>query len=209
MRKAFALDIDETICDTRRYWFAELSQRFGSPRAGSLDDLIAHYEYTTNVAEWQTPEARAWLSAARADDRIHRDLLAPIPGAVAAVAQLNERFDIVYMTMRPDSIVGPTRDWIRSQGFPVGEVVASPSCLFDGERPAWKGRELMGRYPQVVGLVDDHIDVANNIPVGYQGKLFLLGQPSAPRSDISIIPCADWSEVTRQVAIAFPRELTP
>ena len=209
MRRVLALDIDETICDTRRYWFTELSRRFGAPQGGSIDELIAHYEYTTTVPEWQTPAAKAWLSAARTNDRIHRELLAPIPGAIEGARQLFERFDIVYMTMRPDSIVTATREWIQSQGFPDGEVVASPSYLFDGERPAWKGRELMGRYPQVIGLVDDHPDVANNIPIGYQGKLFLLGQPSSPRSDVSVIPCADWAEVTRQIALAFPRELAP
>jgi hypothetical protein len=67
----------------------------------------------------------------------------------------------------------------------------------------------MARYPQVVGLVDDHPDVAMNIPSGYQGKLFLIGHTSVPRSDVSIIACADWAEVSQQIAIAFPRELTP
>lgn len=209
MRRFIAVDIDETLCDTRRFWFTELSRLFGAPLNLSTDQLIEHFEYTDRVTMWQNPEAKSWLSEARCDSEIHRERLVPVVGAVQGMLSISEHFDIVYMTMRPDTIIEATRDWLDSQQFPPGEIVASPAWLFDAERPAWKGRELLARHPGVVGLIDDHPDVVEAISPQYRGKVFLLGQAVAPRTDIDVVPCRDWPAVVQQVSIAFPRVIQP
>lgn len=209
MRKCIAVDIDETLCDTRRFWFSELSRLFGAPFHLSTAQLIESFEYTDRVPMWQTREAKAWLSEARCNSEIHRERLEPVVGALQGMLRISQHFDIVYMTMRPDTIIEATRDWLDSQKFPRGEIVASPACLFDVERPAWKGRELLARHPGVVGLIDDHPDVIEAISPEYRGKVFLLGQEVAPRTDIDIVPCRDWPAVVEQVSRAFPRVLQP
>ena len=209
MRKLIAVDIDETICDTRRFWFSELAQRFGKPIDVTIEQLIQRYEYTDRVEMWQTPGARKWLKDARFDPEIHRSCLEPVRSARESLEYISRQFDVIYMTMRPDTIVDATREWLQREQFPSGEVLASPAFLFDRERPGWKGRELCARHPNVVGLIDDHPDVANAIPNSYRGKVFLLGQSVAPRSDIEIVLCEDWNRVVQAVAIAFPRALQP
>lgn len=207
MKRCIAIDIDETICDGRRYWFTQLSKLFGSPENLDVDSLIARYGYIADVEQWRSTEARNWFQEKRFDPELHRTGLATMPGAVEGVQALSARFDIVYMTMRPDSIVEATAGWLHQHQFPPGEIIASPSSLADSERATWKGKELYARFPQVVGIVDDHPDVARAIPTGYRGKVFLLGQAAIDRSDIAIHCCLDWRAVQDAVSRALPREL--
>ena len=55
--QGLALDIDETLSSTNRFWIQTLTEKFGNPENLSCEEIVSMYRYTQNVPFWQTDHA--------------------------------------------------------------------------------------------------------------------------------------------------------
>lgn len=63
----------------------------------------------------------------------------------------------------------------------------------------WKADTLAYLYPQVIGLIDDTLDIFSFSPSSYQGAIFLYGKTNYPLSVLTVIPCKTWDDVYMKV----------
>lgn len=196
------IDIDETLSATNVAWFDRLVDLFGMPPEGlSTSELIAKYSLAQNVSHWNAqPAAHEWMQAQR-DSLDAQKGLPLIPGAKAGMKELAGVVPVLgYLTVRPVSVVEPTLEWLKEEGFPLAPVVAKPSDVPFAEGNQWKGKVLNQLVASgVTGIVDDNPKVSRFAGKEYPGTLFLFGKPSCPEGTEHAIPCETWSDVVDAV----------
>lgn len=204
-----ALDIDETLSATNRFWITMLAERFGNPENLSHDEIIARYRYTQHVPFWQTPEALAWMEGARNSDEI-QEALPLIENANHVVNQLQKVVPIAaYITARPERVRGGTLTWLSRHGFPDAPLLMRPEGLDykDGNSGKWKAELLALLYPMVWGIIDDNVDVVSHLPSDYRGVVFLYDhdREDVTRTDIKVVAVKKWEKMFSAVS-AFAHE---
>ena len=50
-------------------------------------------------------------------------------------------------------------------------------------------------YPEIVGIVDDHPSLPDNMSSDYKGVIFLYDNTEHARKDLNVIPCKTWDDV--------------
>lgn len=206
IRQGLALDIDETLAATNRFWIEHLVRHFGNPAELTHDEIISTYRYAQHVPHWQSSEALQWMEEARNSDE-WQEVLPLIPNANHVVEKINAIIPIAaYMTVRPERVIEGTRRWLRRHGFPEAPIFARPAGMEYEAGNKWKAELLHSMYPRVLGLVDDNPAVADHLPPEYQGAVFLYDNISHARSDISVIPCKSWTDVLSAVEERFGRK---
>ncbi|PIN75466.1 hypothetical protein COV17_03845 [Candidatus Woesearchaeota archaeon CG10_big_fil_rev_8_21_14_0_10_36_11] len=60
-RRGLALDIDDTLSDTNKFWFTNLQRLFGNPEKLTPQEMIQKYRYIQEVPYWQNSEVRMWI----------------------------------------------------------------------------------------------------------------------------------------------------
>jgi hypothetical protein len=189
------LDIDETLSWTIGTWVEQLQQRFGNPENLSVKEMAEKYKYTQNVPYWQTSEASEWMEKAREDNEMQEQFI-PVEGAGAGVEKLQTVVPVLgYLTIRPRSVLGGTRKWLEKNKFPDAEVLARPANVPSEEGDKWKAEILNFLYPQVEGIVDDKLAMAEYLPKDYQGTIFLYNAEEGKLEGIKVVPCKTWLEV--------------
>ena len=197
-RRGLALDIDETICDTNTHWFTLLQDIFGNPEKLTPREMVKRYRYTQKVPYWKTPDAQKWM-----DDKIHSDdfhrTLPVIPDAREYVQKVIEVIPVVaYITARPQEVVSGTEYWLRTNGFPDAPIVARPEETI-GHFTTWKAGVLSNLYPYVLGIVDDHPGMVEELLPDYPGTIFLITHSEHPRRDLRLFCGRDWPEMVEQI----------
>lgn len=195
MTPGLALDIDETLSDTNIYWFTKLSELFGCPEGLSPREIAAKYRYSQRVPYWQTPEAHAWMEEARHGNELQVDL--PLIGnAKQMVERINGILPIVaYVTARPESVREGTLRWLATHGFPTAPLIMKPLDIPTEEGVAWKANLLATRYPEIIGIVDDHPGLMDELPADYPGTIFLYNYTGPVREELQVIACPTWEDV--------------
>jgi len=93
---------------------------------------------------------------------IGKDKSKPLPHAQAALQQLSQRFDILYVTARPRSIRGKTQQWLDRYDFPKGRLVTSAKLdefIFQSNYKRDILKQLKREYPNlVIGIGDKASD---------------------------------------------------
>ncbi len=200
-RGALALDIDETLADTVRFWIRELKLHFPLSQDASEQQLIDRYQFAQNVPEWRdNPQAMDWMERAMVNCDLHLTL-PTMPGAVDAVKEIHSNVKPVgfYLSMRPVEVRDATLKWLEMQGFPKAELITRPIGMNRDGANFWKGEEICRRYPQIDSIVEDRLDVVERIPGSYRGTVYLLGHNSAPDLGIHVVPCPDWDRIVTAV----------
>ncbi len=206
------LDIDETCSNTVEHWVRELRQHFGDPEPGmSNAQIVGKYRLAQNVPLWQTDEVRAWMQEKMHSPEYHLDIPV-ISGASEGARELVGLMDFEgYITMRPESVIDATREWLRAHEFPAGPILAKPDHIPSHLAVAWKIDTLVSCFPKVRAFVEDRTDVALALPADYRGTLYLLGHERSPRSDsVHIVPCNSWQrvvEAVREVELSHGRDI--
>lgn len=199
MKYGLALDIDETLSRTNISWMTALSKACGNPENLTPEELVAKYRYTQNVPYWQTDEANTLMhEMLHANDyQVEIDL---IKNANHVVNEIDKLIPIVaYITARPSSVIDGTKRWLKKHGFPDATIITRPDNVSIDERSVWKAKVLHEMYPHVLGIVDDHAELASHLPENYQGTLFLYDATDHERNSINIIPCKTWDDVRSAV----------
>lgn len=200
-KSGLVLDIDETLSWTVGYWVEQLQERFGNPENLTPREIIAKYRYTQLVPYWQSKEALEWMETARTNNTL-QEALPLIEDANRIVQLIDQLVPIVgYLTIRPRSVVGGTRAWLKKHDFPQVDILARPAGLPTSEGNKWKADVLHFVYPQVLGIIDDNPAVVGHLPRDYQGTVYLYDSEEAIEGGIKVIPCKTWGDVHTQVRI--------
>lgn len=199
-----ALDIDETLSWTLGHWVEEMQSLFGNPENLSAKEIISKYRYSQNVPYWQTPSAKEWMESKRENDEF-QTLFAPMPQAVEGARNLSKIVPIVvYLTVRPKSVVNGTRKWLEKHGFPNAEIIARPKDIKHENGNEWKANKLVELFPKVSGIVDDNDAILKYLPVDYKGHIFLYSHESVPsHAPANTYACPDWKIVVEKAEQVF------
>lgn len=194
--KGLALDIDDTLAQSGDAWIEGIQKAFGNPENLTVEEVKTKYRYSYNAPYWNSPAIRQWEESIRYNEGWHR-VLPLIKNANHIVEKIHRLVPIVaYLTARPKQLLTATRDWLDKHGFPPAEIIYRPAAVRLPNNLAWKAKVLEYLYPQVIGMVDDHPQLAKDLSKTYPGTLYLYDyHDQAPRGDINIIPCKNWQEV--------------
>jgi 5'(3')-deoxyribonucleotidase len=202
-----AVDLDETVAWTVGHWMTRLRNEFPIEGSPSVEQLIHEHRFAQNVPHWKTnTEALKRMQQFRCCPELHRELPI-IPGSVEALRRLENLFSFEYLTMRNEIVLEATKDWLLLHKFPAGDVTVCPSETPLAEKTSWKARVLELRYPNLVGIIEDHPDVIQSLPGNYKGTVFFYSHTESPRSDIRVIPCPTWEHVEQNIRRELPRLL--
>ena len=202
-----AVDLDETVAWAVGHWMAQLLKEFPIEGSPSAEQLVREHRFAQNVPDWRAnPEAQKRMQEFRCCPDLHRELPI-IPGSVEALQRLESLFSFEYLTMRNELVLEATKDWLALHKFPAGDVTVCPSETPLVEKTSWKARVLELRYPDLVGIIEDHPDVIQSLPGNYKGTVFFYSHTESPRSDIRVIPCPTWVHVEQNIRQELPRLL--
>lgn len=201
--RGLALDIDETLSWTAGYWVDKLSKKFGNPDNLTARELLEKYILIQRYPHFKSVKAQAWMKRARSSNKL-QERLPIIENANHIVNQINKIVPIVcYLTVRPDSAVEGTTNWLNKHNFPKAPVITRPRNIRYSKGSFWKAEVLSYLYPQIVGIVDDNPYLIENLPQGYKGTVFLYDYHKNHTKRNNLIYCKDWNEVLKKVKKTF------
>jgi 5'(3')-deoxyribonucleotidase len=191
---SLAIDIDDTLADTKNHFVHLLNAKFGNPEKLSDVAVIQKYNIVPNMFFWQTPEIAEWLKE-QAYSNSAQQKVSVMPGAINAIKEIAKKVDVIYMSARPIEVFEGTKNWLKFNGFPEGEIILHTT--YDNQNGnAWKARILEQKYPQCLGIIDDNAEIISHFERLYKGVVFLYGATSiAHKTDILVYPCPTWDDV--------------
>ncbi len=195
IKKGIAVDIDETLSWTLKYWVEKMMDKFGNPENLTVIELIKKYRYSQNVPYWQTPEAEKWMEEHRNANAV-QELLPIIEGSPLYLNKINHIIPIsMYLTIRPENVRLGTLNWLKKHGFPNAQIVMRPHNIHMKDGNEWKAKILKKYYPKIVGIIDDNPAVLKYLSPDYEGAVFLFDSNTSERQDIDVYPCPSWQHV--------------
>jgi len=198
-QKGLALDIDETLSWTLGYWIYELQKRFGNPENLTVRQIAEKYKNTRHIPYWQTDEAKEWMEKQRNNNELQTKLPL-IENSNSIVQKINKIVPIVaYITTRPQTIILGTKDWLKKHNFPELPILARPKEFEHNDGNKWKAKALSKLYPEIIGIVDDQPELADELPKSYKGIIYLYDNIKHKRTDINIVPCKTWKNVYSKI----------
>ena len=201
-QKGLALDIDETLSRTNGHWFKTLIKKFGNPEKLTVEEILKNYRYTNNVPYWQAKEAHEWMEEQRHSNDMQRELPL-IENANHTVEKINKIIPIsAYITVRPDTVIEGTKDWLLQHNFPLAPIICRPKNVEFTQGNKWKANLLHKLYPKILGIIDDNPELLEHLPKDYKGTVFVYGLEKI-ETKINAIPCKDWNTVLKEVEKKF------
>jgi len=203
-RTGLAVDIDETLSWTVGYWMREMQIKFGNPENMTAEDLAGKYRYTSNVPYWQHPEAREWMENKRRSNET-QEALPLIEGADIYINKINKIIPIAaYITVRPESVLSGTKNWLKKHNFPEAAVICRPDEIAHGDGNKWKAEVLKKLYPGIKGIIDDNSGLLDFLGDDYRGRVFLYDHEDN-RGFSFAVACKDWAAVYEEIKEYFRR----
>lgn len=197
--KGIALDIDETLSFTLKYWSTKMAELFGDPEGLGPLGIIKKYRYSRYVPYWQSEEAKQWVIKAIYDNDL-QERLDVIDGAVEYVNKINKIIPIVaYVTNRPVEVKKGTEKWLKKHGFPTLPILGRPKYVDRYTTNIWKAEMLNFLYPFIDGYVDDNYEVLDYLPKNYKGHYFLFDMAKHDSPIKNVYPCPNWPSVFKKV----------
>jgi hypothetical protein len=194
-----ALDIDETLSWTLKWWVKEMQEKFGNPEGLSVEELIKKYRYVQNVPYWQNEEAYKYIRSNIESNDLQMKLPL-IHGAEEGVREVNELVPIVaYITNRPEAVAEGTNHWLTKHGFPEALMLFRPKSIMPEDGTKWKAEVMHYLYPQISGIIDDNPSLVDNLSSDYKGTIYLYDSVEHPREGINVVPCTNWDEVVKAI----------
>ncbi|MCC2631158.1 MAG: hypothetical protein K0S38_967 [Candidatus Paceibacter sp.] len=204
-KKILALDIDDTLADTTRYFAHRLNERFGNPEGLAPDEIFKKYKIIPDVPYWQTAEILAWREEQSFSNEA-QEAVPPTEGAIVAAKKLNEHFEILYISSRPKAVEKGTCRWLEKHGFPAGELILR-TTYDDKNGNAWKAAIIEQKWPFCIGIVEDNPEIIGYFSRLYKGTVYLYGSDTiSEETEISVVPCPDWNTVRKHIEQTFTNE---
>lgn len=98
----------------------------------------------------------------------HIPVSPPFDGAREVIEGLSKDYQILYLTVRPRSMLDRTRDWLEHYGFPPGPVMVSDRFEAVLRQLEWKRetlRQLREQYPALlVSIGNRKLDIESALP---------------------------------------------
>lgn len=203
-KQGLAVDIDETLSWTIGYWVEQMQNKFGNPENLSVKEMVEKYRYTQNIPYWQTDEALDWMRNSIHSNELQKELPL-IEEADIYLNKINEVIPIVaYITVRPQSVLTGTQDWLKKNGFPEAQIICKPIDIEHENGSKWKAEILEKLYPNVLGIIDDNIKLLEFLNTNYSGIIFAYDHASIDnKNGINVIPCKNWPNVYEEVKKYF------
>lgn len=194
-----ALDIDDTISDTRNSALKEMLKTFGGPENLSLKELAAKYKFLHEIPYWQTPKIKKWLKS-KSLSNIAQEKIAVIQNAQKFVKQIHNIIPIAcYITSRPETVRAGTKKWLKKNHFPEAKLIMRPKKSLGQDGNKWKAGILKKLFPRVAGVIDDNKNLLKFLPRNYKGKIFLYGHKHQNLTQKNTVACPTWEDVLSAV----------
>ena len=205
IKKGIGVDIDETLAFTALHWMTELQRLFGNPENLSPQGIIDKYIYAQNVPYWQTEEALKWMEEKRHSNEFQKNL----PLIENSNHFLNKISKIIpisaYITIRPEVVREGTEHWLMKHGFPKAPIILKPNSVLFREGNKWKAKVIEDLFPNLVGFIDDNLNLVNSFSNKYKGIIFFYNKKEI-KSDLNLIQCKDWEQVYKEVKQVFGKK---
>lgn len=198
--KGIAVDIDDTLSQTKEYLLDYFYRIMGNPENLTIAEFCQKYHLIQDAPYFQTPEALDLINKLTNSSDFFCDLKI-IDNSTYCVNEINKIIPIVaYITMRPQATINVSQIWLDQHNFPKAKLIACPNFYSYQSAVEWKVTILKELYPQVTGIIDDSLGVAKKISGSYKGKIYLYNVDSyQPRPGIDIIPCLNWDCVLDKI----------
>lgn len=187
--KGFAVDIDETLAQTNLFWARHHIQTYGNPENLTAEEIIRKYVFVKDVPYWQITEAHEWIEA----QLYSNDAKLEIPAITEAIEVLYSIPVKCYLTNRPESTVEGTKKWLKKHNFPEREIIASNKGL------DWKAKKLEKMFPEVLGIIEDNIDLIKYLQSNYNGIIFLYSNLQYINSQLKVLLCPTWADIKKEI----------
>lgn len=194
-----AVDIDETLSFTLKYWFDRMRVKFGNPEKLSTEELIKKYRYAQHVPYWQTENAQKWMIAQVYSNAVQTKL--EIIGEADKYLPLAHKIKpvVAYLTVRPEEVTKGTATWLAKHNFPAAAIIARPSHINHKDGNKWKAEVLNELFPEVCGLIDDNDQILQYLSEQYQGELFFYSRETCLDSNLKTHCCPKWTDIIKQL----------
>lgn len=207
LAKGIALDIDDTLSDTRYRLIRQMRALFGNPENLTTGEITKKYHLLDHIPYWQSAEIITWIKKIVDSDEANRDF--PLmENAQRMVAKIDKSVNIsCYLTLRRKKVINGTARWLKKHGFPDKPIICRPDNLEYDDGHAWKAK-VLAENPKLLGLIDDNEKIIKHLPEDYAGVIFLFRHKEYKHdSKLKIIPCKNWYAVLREVRknIIYPR----
>jgi hypothetical protein len=203
-----ALDIDDTLAATFKFFIGKVQARFGNPESLTTEQVIEKYKIMPNISYWQTPEIKQWLVEQGSQSGIQEELPV-LDNAKEIVEKINSILPVrMYITSRPTTVVEGTTRWLDKNGFPKAEVITRPLSKLKIDGNAWKAAVLQEKFPSISAIIDDNPEIVRALGESYKGIIYLFGNlygesPEAFKTITNVRICATWNEVLAAVMADF------
>lgn len=184
-----ASDVDDTLGQTNLLWARHHIQVYGSPENLSAEDIIAKYRFVKNVPYWQIDDAFEWVEAHIYSNEAKLE----IPVIEGSLGVMNSIPLACYLTTRPETTVEGTGRWLKKNGFPDREIIASDKGM------RWKAQKLEEMFPEVSGIIDDNVELLDYLQPTYEGTIFLYSHSEKVNSSLDVILCPTWVVIEQEV----------
>lgn len=205
-RSGIAIDIDDTLANTSRYFLAQLEEKFPNPEGLSLDQIVAKYGSPSNAPYWSEGEPAEWLQN-QAYENGAQESVGVVEGALGAVKKIASKVPIkAYITSRLASVEPGTVRWLKKYGFPEADIITRPNDLENVDPSIWKAELLKQMYPEILCIIDDHPGLIQALGRDYKGTVCLFGDyPHYQYPDLqaNIFRSPEWQAIANFIINRF------
>ncbi len=119
--------------------------------------------------------------------------------------KINEIIPVVaYITVRPDTVIGGTKQWLNKYAFPQAPVIAKSVDMDYESGNKWKVKILEKLYPNILGIIDDNAKLLQYVDKNYEGIIFLYDHDHVD-SKSNAIACKNWPDTHKAVKKYFKK----
>lgn len=197
-----AIDIDETLSATVNFMVEEIIKKFGGLSWLTVDEIVAKYQYVQNIPKRKNPNIEAFLKEMKWSNDFQKSI--PVLwNAQEVVNQINKNFSIKYITARPEGVRKGTEYWLKTNKFPVAEIIMKPDeIVYQQNDQEWKANILKKLYPEVTWIIDDNSWLPDYLSPDYLWMIYLFGHKKFEnKTNLNIVCCENWNTVLEKLKV--------
>lgn len=197
------VDIDDTISETSKYIIDTLNYEFGNDEKLPNKKILEEYHFFSKL------DCRKIKKIINRIDDIYMNgefttNLEPVEDSLEGIVTIDKFIPIIgYMTARPDNFLDDTESWLDRNGFPKLPIIMRPREMLSGDthvknRSQWKAN-LLEKYRNSFGIIDDDENISKFISTDYHGKIFLYNSKNNFAKNKNVVHCYNWKHVEVEI----------
>jgi 5' nucleotidase, deoxy (Pyrimidine), cytosolic type C protein (NT5C). len=188
VRLRLAIDIDEVLAQHNRGLAEWHNEVYGTNHTAE-DYFTDYWSKVWSVSPDEADRRALAFHASRAHSRFH-----PVPGAADALKKLSERYDLHIITVRRESIISDTREWVERH-FP--NIFDEMHFLHHWDKNDATSKAELCKRIRAVCLIDDSLRHCSLAARAGQSAI-LFGDYTWNRAQVlpsGVRRAKDWNEV--------------